>query len=135
MRAAWDEVLASVRWHRPDARIDGMLVAQQVEPVVELIVGLKMDEVFGPVVVAGAGGLFVEVFEDVALRLPPIDDDEAQSMLRELRIAPLMQGARGRPEGDVAAAARVLVQLGELALDLGPRLRALDINPLLMYFI
>lgn len=132
VRAVWDEVLASVRWHRPDARIDGMLVAQQVEPVVELIVGLKMDEVFGPVVVAGAGGLFVEVFEDVALRLPPIDDDEAQSMLRELRIAPLMQGARGRPEGDVAAAARVLVQLGELALDLGPRLRALDINPLLM---
>ena len=132
VRAAWDEVLASVRWHRPDARIDGMLVAQQVEPVVELIVGLKMDEVFGPVVVAGAGGLFVEVLEDVALRLPPIDDDEAQSMLRELRIAPLMRGARGRPEGDVAAAARVLVQLGELALDLGPRLRALDINPLLM---
>ena len=83
-------------------------------------------------VVAGAGGIFVEVFDDVALRLPPIDDEAAQAMLRELRIAPLMLGARGRPEGDMAAAARVLVQLGELALDLGPRLRALDINPLLM---
>ncbi|HKA49462.1 MAG TPA: acetate--CoA ligase family protein [Candidatus Dormibacteraeota bacterium] len=130
--AAWDEVLANVRSRRPDARIDGMLVAEQVEPVVELIAGLKMDQVFGPVVVAGAGGVFVEVFDDVALRLPPIDDEAAQAMLRELRIAPLMLGARGRPEGDIAAAARVLVQLGELALDLGRRLRALDINPLLM---
>src|SRR5262252_2932751 len=95
VRAAWDETLATVRSHRPDARIDGMLVAQQVEPVVELIAGLKMDEVLGPVVVAGAGGLFVEVFDDVALRLPPIDDQEAQAMLGELRIAPLMHGARG----------------------------------------
>ena len=130
--ASWEEVLATVRSRRPDARIDGMLVAQQLEPVVELIAGLKMDEVFGPVVVAGAGGIFVEVFDDVALRLPPIDSDAAQAMLTELRVAPLMLGARGRPEGDIAAAARVLVQLGELALDLGPRLRALDINPLLV---
>jgi len=99
---------------------------------VELIAGLKVDEVFGPVVVAGAGGIFVEVLRDVALRLPPLDEQEARAMLEELRVAPLLHGARGRPPADVTAAAAALVCLGELALDLGPRLRELDVNPLLV---
>ena len=132
VRAAWPSVLAAVRSHRPDARVDGLLVAEQVEPVVELIAGLKVDEVFGPVVVVGAGGIFVEVLRDVALRLPPLDEAEARAMLEELRVAPLLHGARGRPEADVDAAAAALVCLGELALDLGPRLRELDVNPLLV---
>jgi acetate---CoA ligase (ADP-forming) len=132
VRAAADDVLAAVRGRRPDARVDGLLVARQVEPVVELIAGLKLDEQFGPVVVAGAGGVLVEVLRDVALRLPPLDAEEARAMLEELRVAPLLHGARGRPPADVAAAAEVLVRLGELALDLGPRLRELDVNPLLV---
>ncbi|HEY7201927.1 MAG TPA: acetate--CoA ligase family protein [Candidatus Dormibacteraeota bacterium] len=130
--AAWAEVLAAVRAHRPEARVDGLLVARQVEPVVELIAGVKRDELFGPVVVAGAGGIFVEVLGDVALRLPPLDEREAAAMLEELRVAPLLHGARGRPVADVAAAAGVLARLGELALDLGPRLGELDVNPLLV---
>jgi len=132
VRAAGEGVLASVREHRPDARVTGLLVARHVEPVVELIAGVKVDEVFGPVVVAGAGGIFVEVLGDVALRLPPLDQEEAAAMLDELRVAPLLHGARGRPPADVEAAASVLVRLGELALDLGPRLRELDVNPLLV---
>jgi len=129
---AWDEVLEAVRSHRPDARVDGLLVARQVEAVVELIAGVKRDDLFGPVVVAGAGGIFVEVLADVALRLPPLDEREATAMLEELRVAPLLRGARGRPVADVAATARVLMRLGELALDLGPRLGELDVNPLLV---
>ncbi|HXM54725.1 MAG TPA: acetate--CoA ligase family protein [Candidatus Dormibacteraeota bacterium] len=132
VRDAWDAVLAAVRSHRPDARVDGLLVAEQVEPVVELIAGVKRDALFGPVVVAGAGGIFVEVLADVALRLPPLDEAEAAAMLDELRVAPLLHGARGRPVADAAAAAGVLARLGELALDLGPRLLELDVNPLLV---
>jgi len=132
VRAAWPSVLASVRSQRPDARVDGLLVAEQVDSVLELIAGLKVDEVFGPVVVAGAGGIFVEVLQDVSLRLPPLDDDEARAMLRELRVAPLLHGTRGRAPADVGAVAAALVCLGELALDLGPRLRELDVNPLLV---
>jgi acyl-CoA synthetase (NDP forming) len=130
--AAGDEVLAAVRRQRPEARVDGLLVARQVEGAVELIAGVHRDEQFGPVVVAGAGGVFVEVLGDVALRLPPLDREEALAMLGELRMAPLLRGARGRPPADVEAAAAVLVRLGELALDLGPRLLALDVNPLLV---
>jgi acyl-CoA synthetase (NDP forming) len=132
VRAAWDEVLAAVRSHQPEARIEGMLVTRQVTPVVELLAGVNVDPQFGPVVVAGAGGIFTEVLADVALRLPPLDEEEAVAMLQELRAAPLLHGARGRPHADVGAAARALARLGELALDLGPRLRALDVNPLLV---
>jgi acetate---CoA ligase (ADP-forming) len=132
VRAAWTELLDAVRRHRSEARVDGVLVARQVTPVVELIAGVNMDPQFGPVVVAGAGGIFVEVLGDVALRLPPLDEEEALAMLEELRATPLLQGARGLPPADVRAAAGVLVRLGELALDLGPRLRAIDVNPLLV---
>ena len=128
--AAFEEVVAGALAHSPGARLDGVLVAAQVEPVVELIAGLAVDPQFGPVVVAGIGGIFVEVMKDVQLRLPPLDLEEATSMLDGLRGAPLLRGARGRPEADVAAAAAALVALGELALDLGDRLVALDVNPL-----
>lgn len=131
VRAASDEVLAAVRRHQPDARIDGVLVARQVAPVAELIAGVNVDEQFGPVVAVGAGGIFAEVLADVALRLPPLDEEEALAMLEELRCAPLLHGARGRPRADLRAIAQVLVRLGDLALGLSPRLRALDVNPLL----
>jgi len=121
VRRAFDEVIAAARSHHPDAEIDGVLVSRQVVPAGELIVGAKRDPGFGPVVVAGLGGVLVEVIRDVALRLPPLDLDEALAMLGELRT---------RPAGDLEAVAAALVAVGELALDLGDRLVALDVNPL-----
>jgi acetate---CoA ligase (ADP-forming) len=121
VRLAFDEVIEAARRHHPAAEIDGVLVSRQVVPASELILGAKRDASFGPVVVAGLGGVLVEVIRDVALRLPPLDTEEALAMLGELRT---------RPAGDLAAAAAALVAVGELALDLGDRLVALDVNPL-----
>jgi acyl-CoA synthetase (NDP forming) len=121
VRAAFDEVIRAARRHHPDAGIDGVLVSRQVRAAGELIVGAKRDPLFGPVVVAGLGGVLVEVIRDVALRLPPLDKQEALAMLGELR---------STPTGDLASAADALVAVGELALDLGDRLVALDVNPL-----
>jgi acetate---CoA ligase (ADP-forming) len=111
-------------------RHGSVLVARQVAPVAELLAGVTLDAVFGPVVVVGLGGIFTEVLDDVAMRLPPLDEAEALEMLSELRGAAVLNGARGRPPADAAAIARVLVKLGDLALDLGGRLRAIDVNPL-----
>lgn len=111
-------------------RAASVLVARQVAPVAELIAGVTLDAVFGPVVVVGLGGVFTEVLDDVAMRLPPLDEKEALAMLAQLRGAALLQGARGRPPADKAAIADVLVKLGDLALDLGDRLRAIEVNPL-----
>ena len=114
----------------PGARVDGVLIARQVFPVAELIVGIKRDDHFGPVVLVGLGGIFAEVIHDVSIRLPPIDDETAQMMLSELRGVEVLRGARGRPVADQAAVSDVLVALGDLALDLGERLAELDVNPL-----
>lgn len=130
VRTAYDEILAAAQTHRPGARVEGVLVVRQVVPLLELILGVQHDPVFGPVVLAGLGGIFVETMGDVSMRLPPLDREQALAMLRELRGYPLLVGARGRPAADLAAVAEALVGLGRLALDLGPRLRSLDVNPL-----
>jgi acyl-CoA synthetase (NDP forming) len=114
----------------PGARVEGVLVACQIFPIAELIVGVKQDDHFGPVVVLGLGGIFAEAIHDVSIRLPPIDEETAREMLSELRGVDVLRGARGRPVADLAAVSRVLVGLSDLALDLGERLAELDVNPL-----
>jgi acyl-CoA synthetase (NDP forming) len=121
VRAAGAEVMDAARRHHPGAEIDGVLVSRQVAAAGELILGVKRDPLFGPVLVAGQGGALVELIRDVALRLPPLTLAEATAMLGELR---------ARPDGDLGAAAAALVAIGELALDLGDRLIGLDVNPL-----
>jgi succinyl-CoA synthetase beta subunit len=128
--AAYGEMMAGLADLRPDARLEGVLVGRQTQPLVELIAGVHQDAVFGPVVVCGLGGIFVETLGDVAMRLPPLDRAGALEMLAELRGYPLLTGARGRPPADLEAVARTLVGLSDLALDLGPRLQSLDVNPL-----
>jgi hypothetical protein len=95
-------------------------------------VGIKRAPVAGPAVVCGLGGVLVEVLRDVAVRVPPFDAGEARAMLAELRGAALLDGVRGRPPADVAAVIDVLVRLAALAEACGERLRALDVNPLVV---
>src|SRR3546814_15229568 len=84
-------------------------------PGVELILGTRRDPLFGPLVMVGLGGVTAELFEDVAIRLAPIDDDEAEAMLRTLKCWPLLDGWRGAPAADVAAAALSIATLSALA--------------------
>ncbi len=112
--------------------MDGVIVAEMVSDGVETVVGLSYDELFGPVVMAGLGGVFVEVFRDVSFRVPPFDAAEAQRMVSELRGLPLLQGARGKPAVDLDAFVEVIVRVQRMALELGDQLRELDINPLLV---
>jgi acyl-CoA synthetase (NDP forming) len=127
--AAYERIVTAVRRYQPAAEIAGVLVAEQVSGV-ELIAGITTDPLFGPVVVAGLGGIFVEVLQDVAMRLPPFDHDDAQAMVDELRGAAILRGARGRPPADVDALAETLVRLGTLAVERRADLIELDINPL-----
>jgi acetyltransferase len=122
---------ARVTAARPDAVIDGFLVQRMAPPAgVEMLLGAVRDPQFGPVVMVGVGGIHVEIFDDTATRLAPIDRDEARRMLDELRLAPVLRGARGRPAVDVAAVADALVRLGALMRAV-PRLAELELNPLI----
>jgi acetyl-CoA synthetase (ADP-forming) len=99
---------------------------------VELMLGARYDACFGPVVLAGAGGIYVELFDDVGVALAPVTRERARMLLGGLRIAAVLRGARGRPPLDIEAAAEALVRLSGLAAALGPRLIELDLNPLLV---
>jgi acyl-CoA synthetase (NDP forming) len=132
VRRAAEEMLAEVRRRAPAARIVGLLVQRMVAGGVEMILGVKRDPVFGPAVVLGMGGVLVEVLRDVAVRVPPIDAAAAREMIGELRGQALLRGVRGRAGVDVEALVDVVVSVAKLAETEGEKLKALDINPLLV---
>ena len=132
VRAAFEEIVASVKDHAPQARIDGVLVAPFVSGGTEVILGVKRDPVFGAAVMLGLGGIFVEIFGDTALRVPPFGIEEARAMIRELKAWPLLAGARGRDPADVEALAQALVQLGAFAQTHGDGIESFEINPLIV---
>ena len=131
VRGAYAAILDSVRTHRPDARIDGVLVAPMAQQGVECIAGVHCDPVFGPVVMFGLGGVFVEVLKDVSFRLAPFGRQQALSMIREIKGYALLQGARGTPPCDIDALADALVALSRFAYSRRHDFSSAEINPLL----
>ncbi len=113
----------------PSARLDGVLVAKQLQGGVECILGIHRDPVFGPVAMFGLGGIFVEVMKDVVFRRCPFGEDVAEQMIRSIKGAPLLLGARGRPKADIKALAQTLARLSSFAAAAGPRLASVDLNP------
>ncbi len=128
----YENLLARVALKAPEARIAGVLVAQMVHGGVELILGTKKDPVFGPMVMVGLGGIFAEIFKDVALQPAPVDEAQATAMLRSLKAFALLDGARGRPRADVAAAARAVAALSRFATRHVQNVSEIDINPLMV---
>ncbi|OWT60305.1 acetate--CoA ligase family protein [Candidimonas nitroreducens] len=124
------EVLDNARRHAPHARIDGVLVSEMVRSGFELIAGVVNDEVFGPVVVVGAGGIYAELLGDSSCRLAPFGVDTARQMLDELQCRRILDGVRGAAPLDVDAAARALAALSHFAWDARHCVREVDINPL-----
>ncbi|MBW8716579.1 MAG: acetate--CoA ligase family protein [Variovorax paradoxus] len=132
LREEYGQLLARVASKAPGARIAGVLVAQMVQGGVELILGARKDPVFGPMVMAGLGGIFAEIFKDVALQPAPVDEAQATAMLRSLKAFPLLDGARGRPKADVQAAARAIAALSRFAVRHADSVCEIDINPLVV---
>jgi hypothetical protein len=99
---------------------------------VETIMGVQQDPTFGPVVMFGLGGIFVEVLKDVAFRVAPFDEQEAHRMMRELRGFPVLEGVRGRPRGDLDATAAALAALSRFATTHRDSLQSAELNPVLV---
>lgn len=131
-RAA-DEMVDRIKSMRPDARIDGFTVEPMIDRphAVEIIVGMNVDQTFGPMMLFGAGGVAVEVMRDTALALPPLDTLLARQMIAETRVARLLGGYRDRPPAKLDDLVEVLVRVSDLIIA-HPEIRELDINPLLV---
>jgi acetyltransferase len=124
-----EAMLARVRRARPQARIEGVFVQPMVGPGRELLVGMTRDPQFGPLVMVGFGGIYVEVLRDTAVRLPPLDEADALGMLDELRMAPLLRGVRGEAAVDRPAVAGIICRFAQLATEVAD-LAEIELNPL-----
>jgi len=126
---ATEDILARVRAARPAARLRGVQVHRMVPQGKELLLGVIRDPQFGPLVMVGFGGVYVEVLKDTALRLAPVGRDEALAMLDELRMSPVLHGVRGEPPVDRQVLAEVISRFARLAVDF-PDLGEIELNPL-----
>jgi acetate---CoA ligase (ADP-forming) len=133
VRGAYARMLANARRHAPDARVLGVLVQPMAPPGREMIVGVKCDDTFGPMLMVGFGGVEVEVFKDAALGPLPLGESDARDMLARLKAAPLLGAFRGRRPADVDALVELMVRLGQLAGDHADTIAEIDLNPVLVH--
>ena len=133
VRKAFAEVLDNARGHVPSAQVHGVLVQRMAPRGTELIAGIVNDPDFGPMVLTGLGGIYVEVLEDVALAPAPLTPATARAMLARLRGYRLLTGVRGEPARDIDAVADLLVRLSHLACDAHGRLAEFDVNPIFVH--
>ncbi|WP_435363965.1 acetate--CoA ligase alpha subunit [Haloarchaeobius sp. DYHT-AS-18] len=128
---AFEDLITRARNYQPDANILGVQVQEMVdlEEGTETIVGVNRDPQFGPLVLFGLGGIFVEVLEDTTLRVAPVSEPEARDMIDDIQAAPLLRGARGRTPADVDSIVETIQRLSQLVTDF-PQILELDINPL-----
>jgi acyl-CoA synthetase (NDP forming) len=131
IRQAYEAIMTNARKVAPLPRITGVLVQPMIAPGVEVMVGARVDPQLGPLVVAGFGGILVELLKDTSVELAPVTHAEARAMLRRLKGAKLLNGFRGSAPVDVERLAQVICRLSEFAADQADRLAELDVNPLI----
>jgi acetate---CoA ligase (ADP-forming) len=130
---AYAEILASAKRHAPDAAIDGVLVQRMAPRGHELIIGMVNDPTFGPIMMLGAGGITVELYNDVVHAPAPLDEAEATRMILALKSAPLLTGFRGAPQTDLAPVARLIAALSRAALTLQDQVQDFELNPVIVH--
>jgi succinyl-CoA synthetase beta subunit len=130
--AEYDKLMKDIRALRPEAHLEGVLIEKMAPRGQEVIIGMKRDPDFGPLLMFGLGGIYVELFKDVAFRIAPVSAAEAHQMIAETRAGRLLTGFRGAPQADLNAVVDVILRLGQLSLDF-PQIREVEVNPLQVY--
>ena len=133
VREGFSQIMESAARYNPEAVIDGILVQEMLKPGLEVMIGFKQDPVFGPAVLFGLGGVFVEVFDDVAVRVAPLREQDAVAMLEEIRSRALLEGVRGMAPRDRDVLVSILMKISRLSVELRCSIKEMDINPLFVY--
>jgi acyl-CoA synthetase (NDP forming) len=132
VRKAYKDIMSSVKDKFPKAKIEGVSVQAMARPGVEVIIGMFKDPQFGPVIMFGLGGIFVEVLKDVAFRLIPIEERDAEQMIKEIKGYALLNGYRGQEPAHIPSLVDILVKLSAF-IDKTPQIKEMDINPVFAY--
>jgi acetyl-CoA synthetase (ADP-forming) len=131
IKKAYKNIIYHVMENKPEARINGMLFYKQAPKGVEVIVGMIRDPQFGPTVMFGLGGIFIEILKDVAFRVCPVERADIEEMLTEIEGIKMLQGYRGQPRCDVNSIIEIILQISRLALDY-PVIKEIDLNPIIV---
>ena len=129
--SSFNEIIVNAKNYKKEANIKGVLVQQMVESARETILGAKHDKLFGPLIMFGLGGIYVEALKDVVFRLAPIDEQEAMKMVESIKTYKILKGIRGQPPSDIKALIECLLRLSQLVTDF-PEITEFDMNPLLV---
>lgn len=132
VRDAYNKILENVKQHKPDAKVLGIMVQEMAPQSTEVIVGATKDPQFGPALMFGLGGIFVEVLKDVAFRIAPISESDAKEMITEVKAYPILKGYRGQPPVDIDAIVKILLNTSKLVME-HSEIKELDLNPILVY--
>lgn len=132
VRTSYDEIVRNVKKRQPDARIYGILIEEMAVPSTEVIIGGLRDPQFGPVVMFGLGGIFVEIFKDVSFRIAPVNEQEALDMIYDVKGAKVLRGFRGTGPLDIFALTQTILQVSNIMTSL-EEIKEIDLNPILVY--
>jgi acyl-CoA synthetase (NDP forming) len=132
VESAYEEILSSVKQKYPQAMIDGISVQKMARPGVEVIIGMTKDAQFGPVLMFGLGGIFVELLKDVSFRIVPLAKEDAREMIREIKGYPMLEGFRGGEPVDISILEEILLQVSRF-VDNHAEIKELDLNPIFAY--
>ena len=132
VKKAYDEILKRVRKQYPKAAVHGVSVQKMVRPGTEVIVGTSKDPQFGPVIMFGLGGIFVELLKDVSFRVIPVERRDAQEMIQEIKGYPILQGFRGKEPASLSALVEIILKISKW-IEGSPWIRELELNPIFAY--
>ena len=132
VKAAYEEIMKNVNIKKPDARIEGILVEEMATPSTEVIIGGLRDPQFGPAVMFGLGGIFVEVYKDVSFRIAPLEEYEALDMIHEIKGAKVLNGYRNTEALDIATLAQTILKVSNIMVSI-EEIKEIDLNPVLVY--
>ena len=132
VEVAYDEIISAVMQKYPEAIIDGVSVQKMAKPATEVIVGMTKDAQFGPVIMFGLGGILVELLKDVSFRIVPLEKEDVQGMIHEIKGYPLLEGYRGREPVDISILEEILLKISRF-VDHCPEIKELDLNPIFAY--
>ncbi|HBV97004.1 MAG: hypothetical protein JL50_12255 [Peptococcaceae bacterium BICA1-7] len=130
---AFDEIINNVKNYLPTAFISGVTVQEMLPEGTEVIIGVTRDPVFGPTIMFGLGGIFVEVLKDVSFRVAPVSRGDAEDMIMEIKGSAVLKGVRGKPPADTEAIVDVILKVSDMVTDYRDSIEELDINPLIVY--
>jgi acyl-CoA synthetase (NDP forming) len=132
IETSFNEIISNVRHHNNKAKINGIMISPLIPKGKEVIVGMTRDPQFGPVIMFGLGGIFVEVLKDVAFKIAPLRTSDAINMVKEIKGYPILEGRRGEPPADIDSIVDVLLRVSRISTD-NPEISELDLNPLVVH--